>query len=189
MAQVTPSEFRRGIKVNLEGQPYEIIEFQFVKPGKGVAFTRTRFKHLLTGNVIDMNVRSGEKIDLANTETHEMTFLYMEGDAYTFMNTENFEQVQIDKETLGDAAKYLVENVPVDVLFYNDRPIGVDLPNFVTLQITYCEPGIKGDTATGATKPATLSTGAVINVPLFVEQGEWIRIDTRSDSYMERVKK
>lgn len=189
MAQVTPSEFRKGLKVEIEGQPYEIVEFQFVKPGKGVAFTRTRFKHLLTGSVIDQNVRSGEKMDVANTEQHVMTFVYMDGEHYTFMNSETFEQVSIDKETLGDAARYLVENVPVDVLFYNDRPIGVDLPNFVVMEITYCEPGIKGDTATGATKPATLSTGAVINVPLFVEQGELIRIDTRTNTYMERVKK
>lgn len=186
---VTPSEFRKGLKVEMDGQPYTIIDYQFVKPGKGVAFTRTRFKNLLTGNVLDMNVRSGEKLARANTEEMDMAFLYQDGDHFSFMNNENYEQVTLEREDLGDAAKYLTENMVVQVLFYNGKPIGMEIPNFVILEIVHCEPGIRGDTATGATKPATLSTGAVVMVPLFVEQGDWIKVDTRTDSYLERVKK
>ncbi len=186
---VTPSEFRKGLKVVMDGQPYVIVEYQFVKPGKGVAFTRTRFKNLITGNVIDVNVRSGEKLALANTEEVEMSFLYKDGDQYTFMNNETYEQIQLDKDDLGDAIKYLTENMVVQVLLYNGKPIGIDVPNFVTLEVTHCEPGIKGDTATGATKPATLSTGATVLVPLFVEQGDWIKVDTRTHTYLERIKK
>jgi len=186
---VTPSEFRKGLKVEIDGQPYEVISYQFTKPGKGTPFTATRFKHLMSGNVLDINVRSGERMTVANTEQQEMAFLYAEGDLYTFMNNETFDQTQMTPEQIGDATKYLIENTTVKVLFYNDRPIGVELPNFLTLPISYCEPGIKGDTATGATKPATLTTGAIVMVPLFVEQGDVIRVDTRSDSYIERVKK
>lgn len=186
---VSPSDFRKGLKIIIDGQPYEILEYQFVKPGKGVAFTRTRFRNLLTGSVTENNVRSNETMAVANTEQLEMTYLYNDGEFYTFMNSENYEQLQMTEEQLGDARKFLTDNIPVKVLLYNERPIAVELPNFVELQITYCEPGVKGDTATGATKLATLSTGAEINVPLFLEQGQWIRIDTRTSSYMERVKK
>jgi len=186
---VSTSDFRKGLTIEIDGQPYVVVDYQFVKPGKGNAFTRTKLKHLLTGSMVDTNIRSGEKMTRANTQEHEMSFLYQDGDNYTFMNTENYEQTTMTAEMLGGATDYLVENTVVKVLFYNERPIGVDLPNFVELEIVHCEPGIKGDTATGATKPATLSTGAIINVPLFVNQGEWIRIDTRSANYMERVKK
>lgn len=186
---VTPSEFRKGLKVIMDGQPYEIVDYQFVKPGKGVAFTRTRFKHLLTGGVKDVNVRSGEKLAVANTDEQVLTFLYRDGDNYAFMNTTTYDQIVMTPEQVGDAARYLSENLDVKVLFYNERPVGIELPNFVELEIAYCEPGVKGDTATGATKVARLSTGAEINVPLFIEQGEWIRIDTRTDSYIERVKR
>lgn len=186
--EVSPSDFRKGMKVLWEGQPYSVVEYQFVKPGKGAAFTRTRLKNLLSGNVVEYNIRSGEKLEVANTEELKMVYLYKEGDNYTFMNQENYEQITITEEQLGGAHRFLTENIQVDVLLYNDRPIAVELPNFVELEIVYCEPGVKGDTATGASKPATLSTGAIINVPLFIEQGETIRIDTREEKYMERVK-
>lgn len=186
---ISPSDFRKGLKVVMDGHPYEIVEYQFVKPGKGVAFTTTRFKSLLGGNVIERNIRSGEKIEVANTEELETTYLYGDGEQFTFMNSESFEQVVLTEKQLGDARDFLVENITVHILLWNERAISVELPNFVELQITYCEPGVKGDTATGATKQATLTTGATINVPLFIEQGEWIRIDTRTHSYIERVRK
>lgn len=186
--EVSPSDFRKGMKVLWEGQPYSVVEYQFVKPGKGAAFTRTRLKNLLTGNVVEYNIRSGEKLEVANTEELKMVYLYKEGDNYTFMNQETYDQLTITEDQLGGAHRFLTENIQVDVLLYNDRPIAVELPNFVELEIVYCEPGVKGDTATGASKPATLSTGAIINVPLFIEQGEVIRIDTREEKYMERVK-
>lgn len=185
---VSPSDFRKGLKVLWEGQPYSVVDYQFVKPGKGAAFTRTKLKNLLSGNVVEYNIRSGDKLEVANTEELKMVYLYKEGDDYTFMNQENYEQITITEEQLGGAHRFLTENIQVDVLLYNDRPIAVELPNFVELEIVYCEPGVKGDTATGASKPATLSTGAIVNVPLFIEQGEIIRIDTREEKYMERVK-
>ncbi|MFM7200890.1 MAG: elongation factor P [Myxococcota bacterium] len=185
---VSPSDFRKGLKVLWEGQPYSVVDYQFVKPGKGAAFTRTKLKNLLSGNVVEYNIRSGDKLEVANTEELKMVYLYKEGDDYTFMNQENYEQLTITEEQLGGAHRFLTENIQVDVLLYNDRPIAVELPNFVELEIVYCEPGVKGDTATGASKPATLSTGAIVNVPLFIEQGEIIRIDTREEKYMERVK-
>lgn len=186
---IDTSEFRKGLKVLIEGQPYNIVDFQFVKPGKGSAFTRTTFKNLLNGRVIEMSPRSGEKFAPANVEQVQMQYLYYDGEFYTFMNTETFDQLQMTEDQVGDAKDFLMENLVADVMLFNDRPIAVELPNFVELVITYCEPGVKGDTATGAQKQATLSTGATINVPLFIEQGEKIRIDTRTRSYLERVKK
>lgn len=183
------SDIRKGLKFLIDGDPYMVVEFQFVKPGKGTAFTRTKIKNMITGAVLDRTYRSGEKLEPANIEERQMQFLYKEGENFCFMDTESYEQVLIPPEIVGDVAKFMPDNIDVQVLFFNERPMEVTLPNFVELEVTHTEPGIKGDTASGATKPATLSTGAVINVPLFIEEGEVLKIDTRTNSYIERVKK
>lgn len=183
------SDIRKGLKVELDGQPYTVVDFQFVKPGKGQAFTRTRMKNLLTGNVIERSIRTGETLDEADVVDQTMQYMYNDADGFHFMNLESYDTIQISRDALGDAANWLVEQMEVQVLLYKGRPVTVDLPNFVELEITYCEPGIKGNTATGASKQATLSTGAMVGVPLFIEQGEWIRIDTRTGEYVERVKR
>ncbi|RMF85682.1 MAG: elongation factor P [Nitrospirae bacterium] len=182
------TELRKGVKVELDGEPYLVVESQFVKPGKGNAFTRCRLKNLVTGAVIDRTWKSGEMIKKAELEEVRMQFLYAEGDQYHFMNTTTYDQISIPKENLGDAPLYLLDQMEVDVLFHNGRPISLELPNFVVLEVTHADPGVKGNTATGATKPATLETGAVVQVPLFVEPGEKIKVDTRTGEYVERAK-
>ncbi|MFH1132264.1 MAG: elongation factor P [Pseudomonadota bacterium] len=183
------SDIRKGLKIQIEGEPYVVVDFQFVKPGKGIAFTKTRIKNLKTGAVLDRTYRSNEKLEPANIEEREMQFLYMEGENFCFMDTGNYEQIFVGKDVVGDDAKWIADNANVTVMLFNERAVGISLPNFVELEATHTEPGMKGDTASGATKPATLSTGAIIHVPLFVEQGEWLRIDTRTGAYVERVKK
>lgn len=182
------NEFRKGLKVEIDGEPYLMVESQFVKPGKGQAFTRTKLKSLISGNVIDRTYKSGEKIAKAPVEESTMQFLYIDGDDFNFMDMESYETLNIPKENLGDAWKFLKESLEVQVLMYKGRAISCELPNFVVLEITYCEPGVKGDTAQGATKPATLESGAVVNVPLFINQGESVKVDTRTGDYLERVK-
>lgn len=182
------SDFRKGLKIEIDGEPWLMVDNQFVKPGKGQAFNRTRIKSLITGRVIDRTFKSGETVGRANVEEHEMQYLYNDGEHWNFMNTETFEQIQLTKDQLDDAWKWLQENGNVQIVTWNDRPISVEPPMFVVMEITYCEPGIKGDTATGATKPATLTTGATVNVPLFVEMGDRIKVDTRTGSYIERVR-
>jgi elongation factor P len=181
------SDIRKGLKVLLDQNPYTIVEFQFVKPGKGQAFTRTKFKNLLTGAVIERNLRSGEKLEPANVEEKTMQFLYKEADSYVFMDNTTYEQTNVLATVLGDDTRFLKDNLEVQVLFFNDRPVGVTLPNFVTLKIVKTEPGIRGDTSGNVTKPAELETGATIGVPLFLKEGESIRIDTRNGEYMERI--
>jgi elongation factor P len=183
------SDIRKGLKFQIDGEPYVVVDFQFVKPGKGTAFTKTRIKNLITGAVLDKTYRSNERLEPANIEEKQMQCLYREGDSFCFMDNTTYEQVYISVEVAGESAKFLSDNLVVAALFFNERPVGITLPNFVELEVTFAEPGIRGDTASGATKPATLSTGAVINVPLFVEKGEWLRIDTRTGEYVERVKK
>ena len=183
------SDIRKGLKIQLDGDPYTVVEFQFVKPGKGTAFTRTKIKNLITGAVLDRTYRSGEKLEPANIEEREMQYLYLDGSNYCFMDNTTYDQVFIEAEMVGDTAKLMPDNINVTVMFFDDKPIGVTLPNFVEVEVTESEPGMKGDTASGATKPATLSTGATINVPLFIEEGEWLKIDTRTGEYVERVKK
>jgi elongation factor P len=182
------SEFRKGLRVEVDGHPYIIVENQFVKPGKGQAFNRVRLKSLLTGAVLDRTYKSGEKLPKADVTEQSMQFLYTIDGVYHFMDNNTYEQVEMQQEQLDDAWKWLVENMMVDVTVYKGQPISINVPNFTVLEITYCEPGMKGDTATSATKPATVSTGAVVNVPLFVNQNEKIRIDTRTGEYVERVK-
>ncbi len=182
------NEFRKGLKIEIDGHPYIMVEHQFVKPGKGQAFTRVRLKSLLSGNVIDRTYRSGEKLQKADIMEQEMQFLYSTDDVYHFMDNNTYEQIEVQKEQIGDNWKWLQENMVVDMLVYKGLPVSITVPNFVALEITHCEPGIKGDTATNATKPATLSTGAEVQVPLFVNQDEKIKVDTRTGTYVERVK-
>lgn len=180
-------DFRKNLKIEYEGSLWIILEAQHVKPGKGVAFVKTRMKNLIDGRTLDVNFRSGDKVGSPDVQEVKMQVLYNDGEAWHFMNNANFEQMEVRLEDLGDAAQYLKENIEVGVLLYNGRPVDVSLPNFVDLKITYCEPGIRGDTAQGATKPATLETGAICQVPLFVEEGEVIRVDTRTGEYNTRV--
>ncbi|MEZ4236102.1 MAG: elongation factor P [Myxococcota bacterium] len=183
------SDIRKGLKVEIDGAPYNVTEFQFVKPGKGQAFTRTKLKNLITGAVLERTFKINESLAPADVHSATMQYMYADGDGFNFMNLETFDQISISAAAIGDTSNWLVEQMEVEVMFYKDRPVNIDLPNFVELEITYCEPGMKGNTATGATKLATVSTGAQIAVPLFIEQGEWLKIDTRTGEYVERVKK
>ena len=181
-------DFRKGLKVEIEGTPYVIVDFQHVKPGKGGAFVRTKLKNLLSGGVVDKTFRAGEKVGKPDINQSNMQFLYSDGEGYHFMNVDTYDQVQVREEELGSGKNFLKENIIVEVLEYNGKVIGIDLPNFVSLKVVEAEPGIKGDTATGATKPAKMETGAELNVPLFINEGDLLKIDTRTGSYVERVK-
>ena len=182
------SDFKKGLRIEIDGHPYIMTENQFVKPGKGQAFNRVKIKSLLNGNVIERTYKSGEKLKPANIVEKKMQFLYLMGESYHFMDNETYDQIEMTKEQVGDEWKWLKEEMKVEVLIYNAVPISLSLPNFSELKITHCEPGLKGDTATNTTKPATLETGAVIYVPLFVGQDEVIKVDTRTGEYVERVK-
>ena len=184
---VDTSQFRNGLKIELDGEPFTIVYFQHVKPGKGGAFVRTKVKNLKNGKVLDRTFRSGEKVDEADVSERKMQYLYQDGDSLVFMDNETFEQTPFSAEQVGDARKYLKENLDVEVLFWRGKPINIELPAFIEALITQCDPGLKGDTASGATKPATIETGAVVQVPLFVKEGERIRVDTRTGVYVERV--
>jgi elongation factor P len=184
---VDTSQFRNGLKVELDGEPYVMTYFQHVKPGKGGAFVRTKVKNLRTGRVLEKTFRSGERLDEAEVEDKRMQYLYQDGEQLVFMDQETYDQIPFTAEQLGDSRKYLKENLEVDVVFCKGKPINIDLPSFIEARIAQCDPGLKGDTASGATKPATLETGAVVQVPLFVKEGETIRVDTRSGEYVERV--
>ncbi len=185
---ISTSEFRNGTYLELDGAPYCIIEFQHVKPGKGGAFVRTKLKNLRTENVIDRTFRSGERLPEPDLEERDLQFLYAAGDSYTLMDTENFEQFTYDKKQLGDNVDLLKENTIVKVLIYKQEPIALELPTFIELKVVETDPGIRGDTASGGTKPAVVETGAVIKVPLYLEAGEMVKIDTRTRSYVERVR-
>lgn len=182
------NQFRKGLKIEVDGDPYNIVDFQHVKPGKGNAFVRTRLKNLITGNVLERTFRSGEKVDQPDLEQKTMQFLYSEGEDFHFMDTTTYEQTSILAENLGDAVNYLKENTDCDLLFYQGTAIDIALPTFIEVTITKTDPGLKGDTVSGATKPAEIETGATIQVPLFIEEGERVRIDTRTGDYVERVK-
>lgn len=182
------NEFRKGLRIEIDDHPYIMVECQFVKPGKGQAFTRVKIKSLLTGNVIDRTYRSGDKVKKADISEKSMQLLYTSDNVYHFMDNETFDQVEMQKEQIADNWKWLQEGMVVDMLIYKGVPVSITVPNFTVLEITYCEPGIKGDTATSATKIATLSTGAEVQVPLFINQNEKIKIDTRTSEYVERVK-
>ena len=181
------SQFRNGLKIELDGEPFVIVYFQHVKPGKGGAFVRTKVKNLKTGRVLDRRFRGGERVEEADIEDRKMQYLYQDGEQLVFMDSETYEQTPFSAEQVGDARKFLRENLDVDVLFWRGKPLNIELPNFVEAVITECEPGEKGDTASNVTKPATLETGAVVQVPLFIKEGTTIRVDTRSGEYVERV--
>ena len=182
------SDLRKGLKFEMDGDPYIITQFSFVKPGKGQALYKCRLKNMITGSQFDRTFRSGEKFKEANLEEQDMEYLYQDGDTYCFMNSSNYEQEFLTEDQVGDAVNFLKENTVCSVLLFEGRAIGLTLPNFVELKITESEPWAKGDTAAGSTKPATLETGYVIQVPPFVEEGEMVKIDTRTGEYSERVK-
>jgi elongation factor P len=181
------SDIRKGLKMMLDNQPYVVVEFQFVKPGKGQAFTRLKIRNMATGAVLERTMKSGEKIEPADVEERQLQYIYPEGTDFVFMDAETGEQITVPGDKIGDDSRWLSDGMKVDVTLFKGLPIGVSLPAHVTLQIVTSEPGIKGDTASGATKPATLSTGAVVNVPLFVKEGEWVKVDTTDGKYLERV--
>ncbi len=186
-AMYSTADFRTGLKIELDGKPFIITEFLHVKPGKGGAFVRTKLKNMITGQVLEKKFRAGEKIALPNIQEKVMQYLYQDKGEFCFMDNETFDQVFLTAEQLRDKRLFLKENIEVKVLIYNDRIVDIELPNFVDLKIIQTDPGIKGDTVTGGSKPATLESEAVIQVPLFVNIGDIIRVDTRSKEYIERV--
>ncbi|MBL8914847.1 MAG: elongation factor P [Archangium sp.] len=184
---IDTSEFRNGMKIEIDGEPYVILEFQHVKPGKGSAFTRTTIRSLLSNRNLERTFKSGDKVDRPDIEERDMQFLYAQGDEYHFMDQRNYEQTYVDVKVLGEAKNYLKENINASILFYNGKAIEVTLPNSVELKVIKCDPGVRGDTVSGAQKPATLETGYVINVPLFINEGDVLKIDTRSGEYLTRT--
>ena len=184
---ISAGDFRNGITIELEGNIYQIIEFQHVKPGKGAAFVRTKLKNIISGGVVEKTFRPTEKFENAHIERKEMQYLYQDGDLYNFMDVETYDQIALSKDDIGDALKFVKENEMVKMCSHNGSVFAVEPPLFVELRITDTEPGFKGDTATGATKPAVVETGATVSVPLFVEQDDVIKIDTRTGEYLSRV--
>jgi elongation factor P len=182
------AEFKKGLKIELDGVPYAIVDFQHVKPGKGGAFVRTKLKSLLSGRVLDQTFRSGEKVKRPDLMEREMQYLYREGDRFCMMDNETYEQIMLTEDQVGEARLFLTENLDVKILFFNQQPVAVELPLFVQLEVAQTEPGVKGDTAAGGTKPATLESGVTIQVPLFISEGERVKVDTRTGTYIERVK-
>ena len=180
-------DFRNGTTFEMDSQVYRVVEFQHVKPGKGAAFVRTKLKNVIVGTTMEKTFNPSEKVEEVSITTSEMQYLYNDGETYTFMDNNTYEQVELNKSAIEDILPYLLDNMNVKVLSYKGNIFGVEPPTFVELEVTYTEPGIKGATATGSTKPATVETGAVFNVPLFINIGDVIRIDTRSGEYMERV--
>lgn len=184
-AQVSSNDFKTGMSIEMDGQPYKVVEFLHVKPGKGAAFVRSKLKNFLTGNTVEKTWRAGETVELASVENNDSQFTYTDGADYVFMNMSTYEEVRIPEDKSW--SKYLKEGMDVQVLMWNGNVISVDLPNTVELEVVETDPGVKGNTAQGGSKPATLETGAVIQVPLFIQQGEKIKVDTRTDEYMSRA--
>ena len=184
---ISAGDFKNGITLEIDGNVCQIVEFQHVKPGKGAAFVRTKYKNIITGSVVEKSFRPTEKFPAARIERVDMQYLYADGDLFNFMNMETYDQMAVDKDTVGDSLKFVKENETVKVCSYNGSVFTIEPPLFVELEITETEPGFKGDTAQGATKPATVETGAQVNVPLFVNQGDKIKIDTRTGEYLSRV--
>ncbi|MCA9683418.1 MAG: elongation factor P [Myxococcales bacterium] len=181
------SELKKNAKLEIDGQPWVVTDFQFVKPGKGQGLYKCKIKNMITGAVIDRTWRSGERLESANVESRTYQFLYPGADNFTFMDNASYEQVELTTDLVGDDSRFLMDNLDVDILFYNNRPVGVTLPSHVVMEVIECEPGVKGDTATGATKGATLQTGYQVQVPLFIKVGDRLKIDTRTGDYVERV--
>ena len=187
MYQLT--DFKRGLKIMLDSVPFVVVDFQHVKPGKGNQFTRTKLRNLLTGSNLERTFKSGEKFDVPDINTVDMNFLYKDESGYNFMNQTSFEQVALNDEDVGDAKNYLIENTECVIMNFNGKPIGVDVPNSVNLKVVKTDPNFKGNTVTGATKPATLETGYVVQVPMHINEGEVLKIDSRTGEYVERVNK
>jgi len=184
---ISTSDFRRGAKIEYKGAPHEIIDFQHVKMGRGGAIVRTKLRNLKTGSIFDDSFKGGEKFDTPNLDERSMQYLYKDGDAYYFMDTENYEQTPLNENQLGDAKKFLKENMTVRILFYSGEPLSVELPTFVELAIVKTDPGVKGDTASGGSKPAVLESGVTVKVPFHLNEGDVIKVDTRTAEYIERV--
>ena len=184
--QVSTAEFRKGLRIVFDGEPYTIVDFQHVKPGKGGAFVRTKLKHMRQGRVIDNTFRSGEKVELVDFEDKHMQFLYKD-DRFHFMDLETYDQVSLSEDEVGDAALYLKDNTELEMLYINGSPVSIELPNFIELAVARTDPGVRGDTAQGGTKPATLETGAFVQVPLFLNEGDVVKVDTRTGEYLGRV--
>ena len=184
----TVADLKKGLKIILDGDPYLVVAFDFVKPGKGQALYRTKMRNMVNGSLLDRTYRSGESFEPASLEERSMEYLYKEGEHYTFMDQQTFEQVVMEEETLGDAKNYLLENLKVEVMLFGEKAIGISLPNFVNLRVTATEPWAKGDTSGNDSKPATVETGYVLRVPPFIEENELIVIDTRTGEYSTRVK-
>lgn len=182
------SNLRKGLKIEIDGDPYVVLQFEFSKPGKGKSYYKCKLKNMVTGAQFDRTFRSGDKFNEANLEEHEMEYLYSDGEQYCFMNTSTYDQDFLTKDQVGEAVDFLKENTVCNVLYFEEKPIGISLPIFVNLKVVKSDPWAKGDTASGDTKPATLETGYAIQVPPFVEEGELVRIDTRTGDYVERVK-
>jgi elongation factor P len=183
----TTNDLKNGLVLNIDGQLWTVVEFQHVKPGKGPAFVRTKLKAVLSGKVVDKTFNAGVKVETASVDKRDMQYLYRDGDDWVFMDSQSYDQIHIPSETVGDAAKWMLENQGAMVALHEGTPLYVELPASVELEITYTEPGLQGDRSTGGTKPATLETGAEIQVPLFVEQGTRVKVDTRDGSYLGRV--
>jgi len=184
---ISVNDFRTGLTIEVDGNIFTVLEFQHVKPGKGAAFVRSKLRNLRSGNTTEMTFRGGEKVNPARIESNTMQYLYASGEEYTFMNTETYEQMTFTHSQIERELRFLKENMNVQIMQYNGETIGIQLPNTVELVVTECEPGVKGDTASNVTKKATLETGFVVNVPLFVEEGERLIIDTRSEAYVSRA--
>ena len=184
----TSSDLRKGLKIEIDGDPYVVVQFEFSKPGKGKSYYKCKLKNMVTGAQFDRTFRAGDKFNEANLEEHEMEYLYADGEQYCFMNTTTFVQDFLNKDQLAEAIDFLKENTVCNILYFEGKPIGISLPFFIDLKVVQSDPWVKGDTASGDTKPVTLETGYVLQVPPFVEEGELIRIDTRTGEYVERVK-
>ncbi len=184
---ISTNDFHTGISIELDGQVFEVLEFQHVKPGKGQAFVRSKLKNLNTGSIVDKTFRAGEKVPRAHLDKKEMEYLYRDDDFFYVMDMETYEQISLSADQIGDGVKYLKENDRLNVVLYGEKVIGVDVPITVVLAVAETEPGLKGDTASGASKPATLETGVVVQVPLFINEGDSVKVDTRTGSYIERA--
>lgn len=184
---ISTNDFKTGVTIEMDGDVYTVVDFQHVKPGKGSAFVRTKLKNVRNGAVVERTFNAGEKLPKARVERREMQYLYNDGQTYNMMDNQTYEQIEVTKEQLGDAVKYLKENTNLYVILYQGQVIGVDLPNTVELEVIETDPGIKGDTATGGSKPATLETGAVVQVPFFINVGDVLQIDTRTGTYLKRA--